>query len=546
MTTPDAELDRARELLRRRDWDGCFAAFVAADEAEGLDVDGLISLATAATMSGRDEHATTSWIRAHQALVQAGDIDDAARCAFWLVVGLLLRGEAERASGWLSRARPLLGDDTTGRGAGYLAIIDGLGALDGDEPPDVALERFELASRAGDAAGDPELATLGRLGRGQALASAGDFHGAVALLDEAMVRATDNDVSPALAGIVYCAVIESCEQQFDVRRAQRWTAALEHWCDAQSGLVAFRGQCLVHRATLLRLHGAWDEGFVEAARACVLLSEPPHPAAGAAHYQHAEMHRLVGDVAAAQDAYRSAATWGHSSQPGLALLWLAQGKTSAAAAAIRRTLDESHPFWTRATLLAAATTIMLAAGDPASARRDAEALDAMCATLGEPAVLQAMADDALGATALATGDVRAALRSLRSAWSVWRDVDAPYEASRTRVLIGLACRALGDEESAAIELDDARDVFERLGARPDVETIERLRTSVRPEWPGGLSPREVEVLGLLARGLTNREIGADLVISERTVARHLSNIFAKIGVATRSAATAYAYEQHLV
>ena len=517
--------------------------FVSADEAGGLEGDDLVSLATAATMSGRDEALTSAWIRAHGVFVERDKVDEAVRCAFWLVVGLLLRGEAERASGWLSRARPLVGTDTGSLGAGYLAALDGLRALDAEGGADVALELFERASRVGDEAGDPALATLGRLGCGQALAVGGDFARAVTLLDEAMVRATDNDVSPVLAGIVYCAVIESCEQLFDVRRAQRWTAALQRWCDAQSGLVAFRGQCLVHRATLLRLHGAWDEGFAEAARACVVLSEPPHPAAGAAHYQHAEMHRLVGAVAAAEDAYRSAATWGHSSQPGLALLWSGQGKTSAAAAAIRRTLDERHPLWTRATLLAAATTIMLAAGDPPAARRDAEKLDTMCAELGEPAVLRAMADDALGATALATGDARAALRSLRRAWSVWRDVDAPYEAARTRVLIGLACRALGDEESAVIELDGARKVFVRLGAVPDVATVDRLMGTRRP---GGLSPREVEVLGLLARGLTNREIGADLVISERTVARHLSNIFAKVGVATRSAATAYAYEHHLV
>jgi DNA-binding CsgD family transcriptional regulator len=146
---------------------------------------------------------------------------------------------------------------------------------------------------------------------------------------------------------------------------------------------------------------------------------------------------------------------------------------------------------------------------------------------------------------LSEGDARGALVALREAWDAWRDLDASYEAARTRVMLGLACRQLGDRDGASFELDAARRVFEELGAVPDLRRVEDLVRAGGDKPPGGLTRREVEVLALVATGKSNRAIADELVISDKTVARHLSNIFVKLDLSSRSAATAYAYENGL-
>jgi DNA-binding CsgD family transcriptional regulator len=366
----------------------------------------------------------------------------------------------------------------------------------------------------------------------------------VSLLDEAMIAVLAGDVSPQVAGAVYCSVIESCQESLDLRRAQEWTTALDQWCQAQPELVPYRGHCLLNRAEIKQLRGAWADALEEADRARERLSQPtPKPAVGAAFYRLAELHRLRGEFAAAEEAYRQANQWERAARPGLALLRLAQGQVDAAREAIHRALAEAQGGGVRARILEASVEIALAARDVVGARAAADELATIAGRHTVP-YLEALSAGATGAVLLAEHDVRGALVSLRRAWTAWQELEAPYEAARVRVLIALACREDGDSAAADMELGAAREIFERLGAVVDLARLEKLARRGPATAP--LTGREVQVLGLLASGLTNRQIAERLRISEKTVARHLANIYLRIGVSTRSAATAYAYQNGLV
>jgi DNA-binding CsgD family transcriptional regulator/tetratricopeptide (TPR) repeat protein len=340
---------------------------------------------------------------------------------------------------------------------------------------------------------------------------------------------------------------------FDLPRAVEWTDALHAWCADLPELVPYRGQCLVHQSQLLQAAGDWPVAVTTIEAASDRLSDPPHPALGLAHYQQAELHRLVGSFDDAAVGYRRASASGHETMPGLALLALAQGDVDGAAVGIRRALQETILRPRRLSLLAAAVDVFRDANDLAAARAAADEL-AEISTDSSSEVLQAMADLATGAVTLSEGDPAAALAVLRDARTAWARLQMPYEAARTSVLLGLGCVSLGDRTSADLEFENARLAFERLGARPDLERLRSLRTrsgtSTVPasghDGPADLSGRELEVLAHVAQGETNRQIAAALTISQHTVGRHLENIFAKLGVSGRAAATAYAYEHDLL
>jgi ATP/maltotriose-dependent transcriptional regulator MalT len=359
------------------------------------------------------------------------------------------------------------------------------------------------------------------------------------------VAVTGGELSPIVTGLVYCGVILACQEIFEVGRAREWTAALTRWCGRQPGLVAFTGRCLVHRAEVMQVGGAWEEALEEARRAGIRLTETMNQrAAGIAFYRQGELHRLIGEFDAAEEAYRASSRFGWEPQPGLALLRLAQGRQEAAVAAIRRVTAETTDAAKRAGLLPAHVEIMIAAGDLEEARGACRELEGLAESF-DSAMLGAMVAYARGALELAAGDAGRALTPLRQAWEGWQELEAPYEVARARTLVGLACRALGDADTAELELRAAREAFEALRAGPDLARIDLLATD-RASTAHGLTARELEVLRLVAAGRTNREIASTLVISEHTVARHVQNILGKLRLPSRTAAAAFAFEHDLV
>jgi DNA-binding CsgD family transcriptional regulator len=543
MITTEA-LGRAREAFDRRAWRESFDYLSIADGETPLDAEDLERLAAAASLIGRDEFSVEIWTRAHQAFLDRGDIDRAARCACWVAFQLLITGKTARGSGWIARARRLLeGGPRVDGVQGWLLIAVAMQhAVEG--AADAACAAFTEAAEIGDRCRDTDLSTLARHGRGRALIRLGKTAEGVVLLDESMVAITADQVSPIMVGGVYCSVIAACHEIFDLRRAQEWTAALNEWCTSQPDVVQYRGFCRVHRSEMMQLHGAWPDALHEARCACEQGSElPVHPAAGESMYRQAELHRLRGDFVVAEDAYRQASQFGRTPYPGLAQLRLAQGQVEAATAAIRLALDESTRQ-TRARILPAYVEIMLAALDLAAARAAAAELTTIAAGLDAP-FLYAVSAHASGAVLLAEQDARGALGALRRACALWRELDAPYEAARSRALVAVACRALGDDDGADMEIDAARQIFTQLDAAPDVHRLGLLARQAESKPTSGLSAREAQVLRLVATGKTNRAIADELRISEKTVARHVSNIFVKLNLSTRAAATAFAYQHDL-
>jgi DNA-binding NarL/FixJ family response regulator len=541
----DTTLALAREAFDRQAWTEAYSLLSTSEREGALDASDAERLGKVCYLIGRIAEGIERWEQAYNRFLNGGEIAHAARCVFWIAIALFEGGQHSRAGGWLARGQRLLDDEALECAErGYLMIPGALQAL-GKRDPRTALSIFEEVAEIAERFADPDLVTYGFLGRGTALVHMGNAAEGVVLLDEAMISATSGEVSPLITGTVYCQVIIACKMVFDLHRAEEWTEALSRWCASQPDLQPFRGQCLVHRSEIMQLRGDWSLALDEVEQACLHLANRPNdPVMGMAQYQQAELLRLRGEFDRAEEAYRRADEWGHPIQPGLALLRLAQGRTDDAVGAIRRVVAEAQGPVQRSRILAAMVEIMLVVGDVEATRSAADEL-AEIATAFDSSYLQAMASQARGAAYMADGDMRLACDALREALTAWQALEAPYQASRVRMSLARAYRELGDHDTARVELDSARRVFEDLSALPDREEVRALTGEV-PSSAGGLTPRELDVLRLVATGATNRDVAEELVISEKTVARHLSNIFTKLGISSRSAATAYAYEHGLL
>jgi DNA-binding CsgD family transcriptional regulator len=534
-------LERGRECHGRRAWGDAYHSLKCADGDGALDADDLDRLATAAYLTGRDLEFMQILERVHRLHVEADDRPRAARSAFWLALMCMLRGENGRSSAWTARGQRLVEErDCVERG--YLAIAVAEHQLREGLSEAACATAGQVVVLA-EAFRDADLMAAAHHARGRALIQHGDIPAGLRCLDETMLAVVADELSPIMTGLMYCSVIDTCRQVYALGRAREWTAAFSRVCERQPDMLAFSGMCLVHRSEIMQLQGAWPEALAEARRACERAERANRKPPGAALYQQGEIHRLCGEFVLAEQEYRAASDRGFEPQPGLALLRLVQGRIEAARAAIRRLTTATTDRVRRAALLPAHLEIMLACGQLDEARHARDELRELACAF-DTEVLRAVAAQADGAIAVAEGHAHAALDPLRRAFGLWEQLGAPYEVARVRLLIGDACRALGDEEAAGLEVEAARSVFERLGARPDLARLEAQPTRARPVSPP-LTARQLHVLRLVSTGLTNKEIAREMSLSERTVDRHLTNILTRLDVRSRTAATTYAFDHKL-
>jgi DNA-binding CsgD family transcriptional regulator len=536
-------LQHGRESYALRAWSEAYDAFCRAQQSAPLSDEDLERLAISAYLVGHDEEFQQVHERLHRSYVEQSQPLRAARSAFWLALTFLFGGEAARANGWIIRGERLIENaDCVERG--YLQVPVVARLLRGS---DLAAARSLAADAAaiGVRFGDADLISIARHLEGHALIVQGHVLTGLGCLDDAMLAVVAKEVSPIVTGLLYCSVLEACRQVYALGRAREWTDAFSRSCAEQPEMVAFTDTCLVHRSEIMQFHGAWPDALAEAGRACARCRERERKPPAAALYQQAEIHRLRGEFAKADEAYRAASEHGCDPQPGLALLRLAQQRIDSAAAALGRLLSTTVDRSRRAGLLPAQIEIMLAAGDLDASRIARDELHEL-AELFDTDVLRASAQQAQGAIALAGNDAATALDPLRRSFAMWEQLAAPHEAARVRVLIGLACRALGDSETQRLEFAAARLTFERLGARPDLARLDALDPTKARGRSHSLTAREIDVLRLISTGNTNKAIAARLHVSERTVDRHVSNILGKLDVPSRAAATAYAYDNKLL
>jgi DNA-binding CsgD family transcriptional regulator len=528
-------LDQARTAYDERAWQRAYDAFAEAECEAPLGAADYDRFAVSAHLLARLPEYFAIRERAYRSLLERGERLDAAEAALWIGIQKMVQGEVAEGSGWSARGARLVAEDgTDSRAAAFLAVTQALDAAMAGDPERAARmtgECVEAARRLGA----HDYAALSLHQQGLFLLAAGRTDAGLVCLDEAMLEVTAGACSALVEGIIYCNVIEACWSVYELTRAQQWTAAMTQWVAAQPEMCNFSGECKVRRAELKQLNGLWPEALDELDS--VAPAEPDGWASGRAASVHGNLDRMLGRFESAEEQFGLASRLGDDPQPGLALLRLAAGSVQAAAAMARRSLAETRQPGKRIQMLAAATQILLAAGEVDAAQDAADELQDIAGRSRSPVVV-ALGQHARAAVRLACGEAAEALPLLREALGTWVRARAPYDEARTRVLLADACRALGDRESADREVDAARAIFEELGALPDLATLVGSDDL--------LSPRELEVLRLVATGATNRAIAERLVLSERTVDRHLSNIFAKLGVSSRAAATAYAFDRQLV
>ena len=535
------DVDRARRAIEASAWADAYEAFRAADAAEltGRDLE---DLAEAAWWLSKLDESLDLRHKAYAAYVAVGDERGAAGMAARLAVEHFLREEASVGAGFLMRAHRHAEGIATEPEAGFLAMVESTVArFSGDL--DRAIELAEQAIELGRRHGVPDLVAMAVHNEGLAHVAAGRVRQGFALLDEAMAAVVAGELTPYFTGVIYCAVISACLELGDIRRAGEWSEAALVWCEALPPGSPFPAWCRVDRAEVARLRGSWAEAEAEAKLAADELTLQRPGLAGSALVQLGEIRRRIGDLDGAEAAFERAQELGQNPQPGHALVRLAQGKADAARSALSLALSGAFLPPVRARLLAAQVEACIAAGALDEARTAAEELQALAGSVELPA-FQAAAAAAAGSVALAEGDTPAAVDALRRATATWQELRLPYETAGARALLGRALLAGGDEDGARRELRGALAAFEELGAAGDAGEVHGVLEG-RPPLPAGLTGREAEVLRLVAAGKTNRDIAVELVISEHTVARHLQNMFAKLGVSSRAAATAFAFEHGL-
>src|SRR6266480_3054983 len=543
MAEPVGAWDEGRDALRRHDWQSAYNALSSAGAATAADPEALQDLAEAAWWLGKLDECIAARELAYEAYEAAGDSPRALRVAARLFDDHSFKGRPAIAQAWVRRAAKTLGDDRDCSERGQLLLRDveirsGSGDLSG------AQECAEHALELGRSCGDADLYADSLQALGRVLILQGRPAEGLSLLDEAMLSAAEGKLGPFVTGKVYCSLISACEELGDLERAAQWTDMGMTW-SAGHPFAAFPGLCRVHRAEVLQLRGAWADAEREARHAHDELEDVNVGNAARALYEIGEIRRRLGDFDVAEGAFQRAAELGMHPQPGLSLLRLSQGRQDAAAAGIAQALsEESWNRLARAKLLGPQVQIALAAGALEVARAASDELEEIAHEYSG-AVLRASSDTARGRLHLADGDVGGACRTLRGALALWQELDVPYEVATTQVLLGAASREAGDEDSAIACFRAAAGCFDRLGAAVDARELELRRRGIAV-LPGGLTGRECEVLRLVASGATNKEIAAELVLSGKTVARHLSNIFTKIGVSSRAGATAYAFENGIV
>lgn len=533
--------------MSRNAWVDACRLLREADGAAALQPVDLEQLGIAAFLIGDEAASVDAFRRAHTAYLTLADFTAAARCAFWQAFPLIERPDQQAAAnGWLVRLGKLLDDcpAVCAERAFWLCATGHQKIRRGEVEAGASM--LAEAVRMGVACNAPDAVALARQAEGRVLLQQQRVAEGLDAFDEVMVSLSCGEVGPMIAGVVYCSVIGACHEVFDLGRAREWTGALTEWCAKRPDLVPFRSACMVRRSELLQMQGAWAESIDEAERACSRTNQAFSAfEAGPAHLQRAELHRLRGEFAEAEAAYERASQAGRAPQPGRALLHLARGEKAEALTDVKRALAETRNPRLRVDVLRACVTIAIAADSLDDARVAESELTLLCTQRPAP-YLEAATAVAKGAVQLASGDAGAALTCLRAGAMAWHDLEAPYESARARALMGDAYWQRGDKDGARLEWDAAQEIFERLGAAPDVEAIAARLASPLPSSTDALTGREVEVLRLVAAGLSNRTIGSKLDISEKTVARHISNIFTKLDLSSRSAATAYAYEHKLV
>jgi len=538
------KLEQGRLAVARREWRDAHAALTAASRSKPLGTEDLWWLALASYLIGNEEDFVEALREAHQRSLEAGESLEAVRAAFWMGEHFAGRGDIARATGWFGRAARVVEErKAEGAARGYVLLpLAHRQIMEGDYEASALTARN--AAEIGRRCKEDDLTALSVHVEGRALLRLGRPEEGLPLLDEAMVAVANDELTPVATGLIYCSVLGACREIHDLRRAVEWTSALTEWCEQQPDMVAYTGPCRTSRAEILQRRGEWSQAVEEARLAQERYELGSKPgSAGPALYLQGEVHRLRGELAAAEDAYRQASLGGREPLPGLALMRLAQGRKDAAAALLRRALAEKSEPLRRADLLPAYVQVLIELDEAEGAREAAAELGETARRWGGRA-LAAVAAQARGAALLASGEPEQALGVLRKACDEWQALDAPYDAATARVLLGRACRALDDEDGADLELRAARATFERLGAATELAVLGRDRPVSGSHH--GLTPRERQVLGWLATGRTNRDIAKGLSISEKTVARHVANIFQKLGLSSRAAATAYAYEHDLV